>query len=821
MSEQTRELVVEEIWNPCDPALFAFETTASLPGEVSIIGQDRAVQAIEFGVNVRAAGFNIFALGEPGTGRTTTINTLLDGVADGRPVPDDWLYVNNFRDENRPRAIALPAGTAIRLRREIETLVTDLLREIPRAFDNGSYRQQREAIGRQAQEEHDETLDNLERIVNDQGFTLLRSDAGLGIAPVLNGQVLAPEDYEQLDRATQQQIEARQALLESEIRETIHAIRSQERAARDRLRSFDRQVAESVVARSIQDLKDSFGDHPQIVDYLEEMQADVVARADRFEEPEEREGKRTAAVQAGRRTELLGRYQVNVVVDHSRQQGAPVIFEPNPTYSNLVGRIEHRAEMGTLVTDVSMIRAGALHRANGGYLVVEADGLLADSTAWEGLKRALKNRCIRIEEANKQMQVVSTVTLEPEPIPLEVKVLLIGDPETYYGLYEYDLDFGKLFKVQADFGAEFQRAEGAIHCYAQFVAARCHKEALPHFDREAVARVVEHGSRLAEHKQKLSTRFGEIADLVREAGYWAGHGGRECTTAADVEKAVAQRIYRANRIEQEIQEEIDEGVLRVDVSGEALGQVNGLSILSLGNYQFAKPSRITSRTYTGKDGIVSLNREAKLSGRIYDKGLLTINGYLGGQYALDVPLNLSASIAFEQLYNEIEGDSASSAELYALLSSLSELPIRQGIAVTGSVDQQGNIQPVGGVNEKIEGFFDTCQHRGLTGQQGVIVPVQNVVNLMLRADVRQAVAEGLFHIYAVGTIDEGLEILTGVPAGEIDENGNYPEETIHGRVQDRLLEIGENLREADGEGEEEEDGSIFASLDDGDGGNGA
>jgi predicted ATP-dependent protease len=416
---------------------------------------------------------------------------------------------------------------------------------------------------------------------------------------------------------------------------------------------------------------------------------------------------------------------------------------------------------------------------------------------------------------------MSTVTLEPEPIPLEVKVLLIGDPQAYYGLYEYDPDFGKLFKVQADFGADFERSEEASQCYAQFIAVRCHKEALPPFDREAVARVVEHGSRLAEHQHKLSTRFGEIADLVREAGFWAGREGRAHTTAADVETAVTQRIYRANRIEQEIQEEIDEGVLRVDVDGEAVGQVNGLSILSMGNYHFGKPSRITARAYTGKDGIISLNREAKLSGRLYDKGLLTLNGYLGGQYAFDLPLNLSASITFEQLYDEIEGDSASSAELYTLLSSLSELPIRQGIAVTGSVDQQGNVQPVGGVNEKIEGFFDTCQHRGLTGEQGVIVPIQNVVNLMLRADVRQAMADGLFHIYAVSTIDAGIEILTGVPAGEIDEDGNYPEETVHGRVQDRLIEIGENLKEAEEMGEEEEEGGIFASLDSGDGGDGA
>jgi lon-related putative ATP-dependent protease len=425
--------------------------------------------------------------------------------------------------------------------------------------------------------------------------------------------------------------------------------------------------------------------------------------------------------------------------------------------------------------------------------------------AWDALKRALKNRCIRTEEMGTQLQMVSTVTLEPEPIPLDVKVVLIGDPTTYYLLHEYDEDFRKLFKVQADFGGDFDRTPETCQNYAQFIAARCHQEKLLAFDREAVACVVEYGSRLATHQKKLSARFGEIADVVREASYWARRQGRDCTLATDVQKAITQKIYRASRIEEQIQEMIDQGSIRVDVIGQAVGQVNGLTVLTLSDYSFGKPSRLTVRTYTGRAGIVSLNREAKLSGPIYDKGLLTLNGYLGGKYAQKEPLSLSASISFEQLYDEIDGDSASSTELYALLSSLGNLPLKQGIAVTGSVDQQGHVQPIGGVNEKIEGFFETCSQRGLSGEQGVIIPVQNVINLMLREDVRQAVQEGKFHIYPVATIDEGIEILTGVPAGEPQADGSYPPDSVHGLVIARLAEISENLKGKDDEDEDDEE----------------
>jgi len=804
-----RELQEHELWNRCDPTIFEFETTASLPGAITIIGQERAVDSIAFGIEIEAAGFNIYALGASGTGRTTTIRTLLEHAAALRPVPNDWIYVNNFVDDKRPRGITLPPGMAVPFAREMQELVADLLREMPRAFDGEEYEKQRSAIVREAQEMRGQALAQLEETVKSHGFSRVQSAQGVGFAPVINGQVLSAEGFGQLDRPTQQQIEERQKQLHGEVGTAMRIVRDLDREAKRRLIEFDRAVADQVAGRVLEEIRTAYGHLPEIGEYLDEVQADVVDNVSAI--VAQRDGDPEQARAA--RDEMLKRYGVNVLVDHGQREGAPVVFETNPTYGNLVGRIEHRAEMGALVTDFTMIRAGALHRANGGYLVIEMDGMSAHPMAWEGLKRALKNHVIRTEELGAQMQIASTVTLEPEPIPLDVKVVLIGDAYTYYMLHRHEPDFGKLFKVQADFGADFSRTPETTLCYAQFIAARCSQEGLLPFDREAVARVVEFGSRLADHQQRLSTHFGEIADLVREASFWAKRAGRKHVSVADVARAEGERIRRANRVEDEVRDMIDEGALRVDLAGEAVGQINGLSVLSVGNYAFGRPSRLTVRTYTGRQGVVSLDREAKLSGRIYDKGLLTLDGYLGGKYAADRPLSLSATISFEQLYEEVEGDSASCTELCALLSSLSGLPLRQGLAVTGSVDQQGNVQPVGGVNEKIEGFFDTCRSWGLTGEQGVIIPAQNVVNLMLRTEARQAVADGLFHIYPVRTVDETIEILTGRPAGVPGEDGCYPPDTVHGRVAARLEALDKNLKGRDREDEEEEAADPLAPED--------
>lgn len=795
MDNGQSRLTGSRLWEACLPSLFSFDTTAELPDDVSIIGQERAVRGIEFGLDIASFGFNIYALGFSGTGRTTTLRAFLSRRAAREPVPPDLVYVNNFSDSNSPRAITLPAGSAVALRSSMVELIDDLFVEIPRAFESDEYERQREKILRGMSEKRNELFSQLEHTVNEQGFTLLKTATGLGIAPVLNGQVLTPEAYQRLDPTTREGIEERQSVLQGTMAKTMRSIRDLEKTAKRSLEEFDREIADSVVNHHIQELVREYSQHEELAEYLAEVHADVVAHVEGFRNEEDSSDGLAAALRSGGREALSNRYKVNVLVDHSLQSGSPVIIEPNPTHGNLLGRIEHRAEFGALVTDFSMIKAGALHRANGGYLVVETRGLLSNPLSWEALKRALKNRQIRMEEIGTQFQTVSTVTVEPEPVPLEVKVILVGDALTYYLLHDVDEDFQKLFKVQADFGVDFDRTPEACQDYARFVAARCHQEGLLHFDASAVASVVEHGSRLADHQRKLSTRFGVVADLVREASFWAKRQNRSCTTAEDVERAIEEKKHRSNRAQEKVLELIAEGTIRVDVEGDKVGQINGLSVLTMGHHRFGKPSRITVRTYAGKAGVLSVEREAKLSGPIYNKGVLTLAGYLGGKYALKKPLGLTASISFEQMYDEIEGDSASSAELYALLSSLAGLPIKQGLAVTGSVDQQGSIQPIGGVNEKIEGFFEVCRQHGLSGEQGVLIPHQNLRNLMLEASVRDAVERGEFHIHAIHTIDEGLEILLGVPAGELQEDETYPAESVHARAMQQLARLA-NQRES-------------------------
>jgi lon-related putative ATP-dependent protease len=552
-------------------------------------------------------------------------------------------------------------------------------------------------------------------------------------------------------------------------------------------------VATAAVGRHLDDLKEYAG-IPDVARYLDEVRQDIVENVDYFKATEGEE-ERPQAPGALPREMWLKRYQVNVVVDNCETKGAPVVIELNPTYYNLVGRIEQQAQFGSFTTDFTMIRAGCLHRANGGYLVLEVKSVLSNPFAWDALKRAIKNRLIKTEELGEGVRLISTITLEPEPIPLDVKVILIGDAATYYLLYGLDDDFQKLFKVKADFGTDMERSPEALQSYGQFVATRCHEDNLRHFDREAVARVIEYSARLVEDQDKLSIRFVDIVDLLQEASYWAGENGNDRVTAADVQRAIDEKVYRANRIEEQVRERIVRGLVRIDTTGAAVGQVNGLTISHLGDYIFGSPTRISAQTFAGRGGVVNIEREAKMSGPIHDKGVLILSAYLSARYAQEKPLNVSASITFEQLYDTVDGDSASSTELYALLSSLSSLPLRQDLAVTGSVDQHGNIQPVGGVTQKIEGFFDLCKARGLTGTQGVLIPVQNIRNLMLREDVVQAVSAGKFHIYPISTVDEGIAFLSGREAGELQEDGTYPEGTVHALVSVRLEELAKEKEE--------------------------
>ncbi|MCX8067271.1 MAG: AAA family ATPase [Anaerolineae bacterium] len=791
-----RELAPEQLRRTCDPQRFSFETTAELPLTPEIIGQPRATRAIEFGLEMERPGYNIFVLGPGGTGRATVIQRFLMERAAREPTPDDWVYVHNFRQPRSPRAIRLPPGMGARFRDDMAALVAELRRTIPRAFETDTYREARRQIEQRFQAAQEELLRQLDMQARERSFAIVRAPSGFAIVPLKDGKPIPQEVFQALPEEEQKAYAARYSELEGLAQQTIRRLQEQEREAREALRKLDQEVAAFTVGHAVEELKARYADYPEVGEYLEEVRADIVTRVEEFKSEE-------TPTPPGAAPSPFQRYLVNLFVDNSAQKGAPVVLESNPTYPNLVGRMEYEMRMGVPVTDFTLLRPGALHRANGGYLVLQARDVLLSPLAWQALKRALSEGFVRIEDY--PVPLVSVVGLDPEPIPLDVKVILMGSPFLYYYLYAYDEDFRELFKVKADFSTEMDRTPENEHLYALFIRARCEEECMRPFDRTAVARVVEYGSRLAEDQDRLSIRFGEVTDLLREADYWAGKAGREVVTGEDVERAIAERTFRANRVEEEVRRTIREGTLMIETDGTVVGQVNGLSVYAAGDHVFGRPTRITARIYVGRSGVVDIQREVKLSGPTHGKGVLTLAGYLGGQYATGQPLTLSASLSFEQTYDEVHGDSASLAELYALLSALAEVPVRQGIAVTGSVDQWGRVQPVGGVIHKIEGFFRVCKEQGLTGDQGVIIPEANVRNLMLDPEVVQAVAEGKFHIYPVRTVDEGVEVLMGIPAGERDERGQFPEGTLHARVLARLRELAERLEKGPAREEKREE----------------
>jgi lon-related putative ATP-dependent protease len=807
MEKKARELTPEDLTFVCDPNQFEFETTDDLPELQSIIGQDRAVRAIDFGVAIPSYGFNIYAMGAAGTGKTTTVNTFLERSADKEPVPDDWCYVNNFVDPKRPRAIQLPAGIGNQFRDDMAELILDLKRNIPSAFDSEDYQQRAEAITREMEEARSAKLKQLDSEVSRRGFALVQTAMGLVVAPVVDGQVLSPEKYAQLPEDTRSRFEEHRQDLQRELEYAVREMRALERRAKEQMRNLDREVADFVVGDCIHDdLIAKYSSFDEILQYLEEVRQDVVENITDFrgeaESEESGESGPTRPKVPSKPTGPFRRYEVNVIIDHSRSQGAPIIYSTNPTYRNLVGRIEQEIHFGMLTTDFTHIRAGILHQANGGYLVVDARDLLNYSFAWDALKRAIRNQEIKTEMIDEAMPFAATTALDPEPIPFKAKVILTGDISTYHMLYDLDEDFRKLFKVRADFRYTMDRTPEAVQSYAEFVASQVRADGLIPFDRKAVAKVIEFGVRLAEDKHKLAARFVDVVELIQEASYWAGKNDNPVVTGADVNQAITERRYRANHLEERLQERILEGTVHIQTEGMTIGEVNGLSVLSMADYEFGIPSRISA--------VVAIDREANLAGNIYNKGVLILQSYLGGKFAHKNALSMAASLTFEQNYGRIEGDSASSTELYALLSSLSGLPVRQDLAVTGSVDQQGRVQAIGGATVKVEGFFDVCQARGLSGTQGVLIPADNVRHLVLRPDVVDAVKDGNFHIYAVETIDQGLELLTGRIAGEVDDEGNYPMESVNYLVQQRLLEMAEEKEE---EEEDKEEAANPASSD--------
>ena len=808
-----RELSAADLRRVADLGDLTFASTAELGELEGIIGQERATRAVEFGLNIDARGYNIFALGPAGAGRTTTIRRYLEQVAARKKPPDDWVYVYNFDDPDAPKAIRLPAGRAAQLRQRVEELLRDVAQQLPQAFETEQYQEHRSQLIRTFQKMREELLNKVKEFAQSRGFLILETPVGLAIAPMdEERKPMPPDKYEALPQPVRAQFEAAREEVEQVLERAMRQAYEVEKELRKKLAELDKQVAEAILEYLFDDERREFSDLPEVVAWLDACRADMVKNIHLVRQVLAAAAQVTGG-EGGAPPTLslrqweespLARYSVNVIVDNSKLEGAPVVYEPNPTVVNLIGKQEYKVRFGALVTDFTMLRAGALHKANGGYLVLNITDVLRQPLAWDVLKRALKTGQVVIEDVPQQMfGFLPTAGLRPEPIPLNVKVVLIGEPIYYYLLYALDEDFAELFKVRADFSPDMPWTRENVEQIARFVHTICQEENLCHFSPLAVAEVVTYAGRLADSKKKLSARFGLIADVVREASYWARVAGHEVVQTEDVQKAIEERVYRSRMLEERIQELIQDNVIYIDTEGKTVGQVNGLSVIMLGDYTFGRPNRITARVYLGQAGVINIEREAKLSGRIHDKGVLILSGFLAGRYAQDKPLSLSATITFEQSYEGVEGDSASSTELYALMSALSGLPLRQDIAVTGSVNQHGQIQPVGGVNEKIEGFFAVCKARGLTGTQGVIIPEANVQHLMLKPEVIKAVEEGKFHIYPVRTVDEGIEILTGVAAGERRPDGSWPEGTVNYLVDKRLREMAMQLRQFGRRKEEE------------------
>ena len=798
------ELPVERLRRVCDPQMLLCDTSEEIGPLEIIIGQERAVRSLQFGLGIKELGFNIYVAGVPGTGRTTAVRGFLEELAKGKPVPSDLCYVNNFRDPYRPKALCLPPGRAKELQEDMRGLIQGAQRDIRRAFESDEYAAKREENIKVFQQKRDELLARIHERAHNEGFSIQTTPIGLLIIPLREGKPLSEDEFQSMSPEVKTEISQKREELQGELKTVIRQGRSLEKNASEELERLDREIALYVLGPLIEELKEKYQDLPEVGTYLDEVQDDIVENLSQFREEPQAEHPSPLAG-PGTRELPLRKYEVNVLVDNSTLKGAPVITELNPTYNNLFGRMEKEAQFGTLVTDFTMIREGSLHRANGGYLVLPVEELLRNLFSWDSLKRALRNKEIAIEEAAERLGFITTKSLRPKPIPLDVKVILIGQPILYHLLYTWDEDFSELFKVKADFDTQMNRTDKNLKDYVAFICTLCSEEGLRHFDRSALAKIVEHGSRLAEDQEKLSTRFGEIADIIREACFYASQEEVTNVTSAHVKKAIEERFYRSNLLEERVREIIEQGTLIIDIAGEEVGQVNGLSVIDLGDIAFGRPNRITASIALGREGLIDIEREAKLGGPIHTKGVMILSGYLAERYAQDKPLSLSARLVFEQSYSGVEGDSASSTELYAILSSLSGLAIKQGIAVTGSVNQKGEVQAIGGVNEKIEGFFEVCKAKGLTGEQGVLVPQSNARNLMLKEEVVEAVKEGRFHIWPVKTIDEGIEVLTGTKAGHRREDGTFEEGTVNYRVEKRLKELAETMREfarAGGEGEE-------------------
>ncbi len=810
------ELSHDQLWWFCDPSQFPFECTRELTPLREFIGQDRAVRSIDFGLSMHQPGYNIYVAGMTGTGKTSMVKSYIEKLVEekeareGPAHPEDWCYVYNFADPDRPNMVMLSQGQGKVFRDKLDDLLKRLKEALGKAFSSEEYNNERKRIVEEGQSHARKIWEQVNAKVGAEGFALQSTAVGPALVPIVDGKPMEQAEFMALDEKARKRIETRREKLRKMVEEALEKSKELEVGAGEKMRELDRNVGEFAASRQFEGLLKEYQENKEVSLFLDGLKSYTLGNLDIFKEPAQPQPGPLGLPQAqlfGGRDPFLP-FQVNVFVDNSETKGTPIVEETNPVFGNLFGKIERRFLLGGYLSDHTMLKAGSLSLANGGFLLLGARDVLLAPAVWPALKRAIKNKEVRIEEPWEQMGLITPQGLRPQPQPLQVKVILIGDSMLYQMLAAYDEDFWELFRVKADFDYQISRNHDNLMNYASFVCACCLDNSLRHFDRTGVARVIEEAARMMGDKEKLSTRFAQIKEIVQEADYWAGKTGASLVSAAHVKQAVEEKIYRHNLVDERITDLIDQGTIMIDTSGAVVGQVNGLSVYMLGDITFGKPSRITAKTFMGRSGIINIERESQLSGKIHDKGVLILSGYLGWKYAKDKPLSVSASLCFEQSYEGVEGDSASSAELYAILSSLADAPITQELAVTGSVNQKGEIQPIGGVNQKIEGFFKVCSVKGLTGQQGVIIPHQNVRNLMLRDNVVDTVREGKFHIYSVKSIDEGIEILTGVRGGEKQADGTYPEGTINYLVDKKLKDVAIGLKEfgaPSGEGEKKKE----------------
>ncbi|HEX2926183.1 MAG TPA: ATP-binding protein [Ruminiclostridium sp.] len=782
-----KELTYRDLDYRCSEAAFPFKSTAELGAFDGIIGQERASKAMKFGLKMKMRGYNIYMSGPTGTGKTSFAKQIVNEMASAMSVPDDWCYIYNFTKPNQPMAINLPAGKGKEFQADMEAFVKVIKQEIVNAFDNDQYEKEKAEIMEEYESKKDELLDKLSKDAEAHGFKVNTGSTGIYFLPIVEGKTISEEEFEGLDENLKEEINEKTNILQQDTLEIIRKLKNNEKETKQKVSEWENKIALLALGVQMNDLKEKYKMFDVIMEYLDNVQQDILDNLDDFQEEEVSEEQPQFIIPFMQKEETpVYKYKINVLVDNSSLKGAPVIVDFNPTYPNLIGKIEYENEFGSVSTDYTKIKPGLFHLANGGYLILQAKDVLSNPQAYEAINRVLKTKKINIENMKDQAGVVAVPALKPQPIPVDIKVILVGNTSIYQLLYEYEEDFRKLFKVKVDFDEEMDRSEENIIKLASFISGFCRKEETLHFDKSGVAKVIEYASWLVEDKNKLTTRFNDIVEILCEACMWAEDDGAKYVKAKHVKQAIVEKAARCDRVDKKMLEMLEDGTIMVDTDGEQIGQINGLTVMDMGDYSFGKPTRITASTYIGESGIVNVEREVDLSGTSHSKGVLILSGYIGQKYAQDFPLSLTASLCFEQLYGGVDGDSASSAELYAILSSLAEVPIKQYIAVTGSVNQKGQIQPVGGVSYKIEGFFELCKHRGLDGKHGVIIPHQNSRNLVLNDEVIDAVRKKLFHIYPVATIDQGIQLLTGLEAGTKNIDGSFKKETINYLVSNKL-----------------------------------